>query len=282
MVPAIAMSTLAVDTDKIAVLRRARRVWAIASVHGEAAQLAQVHGEIAQRFERGDRLVYLGNVIGRGGHALAAIDELMAFRRAVIGAHGMFANDVAILRGAQEEMWQKLLQLQLALDPASVLEWMLDHGVAATLEAYGGDPADGMRAARGGAAACARWTSALRDAIHRHPGHNALFAALRRAAVSEPVESGGGAPLLFVHAGLDVSRPLATQKDSFWWSTGRFNDIDRPYGEFARVVRGYDNSHAGIVSGPYTLSIDTGCGFGGPLTAVCLDGSGEIVDRIEG
>lgn len=281
------MSTLAVDTDKIAVLRRARRVWAVASVHGEATRLARVHSEIAARFVQGDRLVYLGNVIGRGGDALAAIDELMAFRRAVIGANGMFAHDVAILRGAQEEMWQKLLQLQLALDPAQVLEWMLDHGVSATLEAYGGDATDGMRAARSGAAACARWTSALRDAIQKHPGHNALFAALRRAAVSEPVENGGDteatvdAPLLFVHAGLDVSRPLATQKDSFWWSTGRFNDIDRPYGEFARVVRGYDNSHAGIVSGPYTLSIDTGCGFGGALTAVCLDGTGQIIEQIE-
>ena len=279
------MSTLAVDTDKIAVLRRTRRAWAIASVHGEIDRLATVHAEIAARFLPGDRLVYLGNVIGRGGASLAAIDELLAFRRAVIGAHGMFANDVAILRGAQEEMWQKLLQLQLALDPGAVLEWMLDHGVAATLEAYGGDAVDGMRAARGGAAACARWTSALRDAIHRHPGHNALFSALRRAAVSEPLPAAGdepaGAPLLLVHAGLDVSRPLATQKDSFWWSTGRFHDIDKPYGDFARVVRGYDNAHAGIVSGPYTLSIDTGCGFGGPLTAVCLDGSGAIVEQLE-
>jgi hypothetical protein len=278
-------TTLAVDTDKIAVLRRARRVWAIASVHGEVDRLVGIHREIARRFVTGDRLVYLGNVIGRGGDAIAAIDALLAFRRAVIGANGMFANDVAILRGAQEEMWQKLLQLQLALDPGAVLEWMLDHGVAATLEAYGGDTTDGMRAARGGAAACARWTSALRDAIQRHPGHNALFSALRRAAVSEPApataEVPEGAPLLFVHAGLDVSRPLATQKDSFWWSTGRFNDIDKPYGDFARVVRGYDNSHAGIVSGPYTLSIDTGCGFGGPLTAVCLDGKGTIVEQLE-
>lgn len=277
------MSTLAVDTDKIAVLRRARRVWAVASIHGEAARLARLHVDIAARFEVGDRLVYLGNVIGRGGNAPATIDELMAFRRAVIGANGMFANDLAILRGAQEEMWQKLLQLQLALNPPAVLEWMLDHGVAATLEAYGGDASDGIRAARSGAAACARWTSALRDAIHRHPGHNALFSALRRAAVSEPVspDPDGAGTLLFVHAGLDVSRPLATQKDSFWWSTGRFNDIDKPYGGFARVVRGYDNSHAGIVSGPYTLSIDTGCGFGGPLTAVCLDDRGHIVEQLE-
>jgi len=279
------MSGLQVDTDKIAILRRARRVWAVASAHGETARLAAVHREIAARFAQGDRLVYLGNVIGRGGDALAAIDELLGFRRAVIGANGMFANDVAILRGAQEEMWQKLLQLQLALNPASVLEWMLDHGVAATLEAYGGDAADGLRAARAGAASCARWTATLRDAIHRHPGHDALYSALRRAAVSEPMPSdapdAAATPLLFVHAGLDMTRPLAAQKDSFWWPTGRFSDIDRPYGDFGRIVRGYDSAHAGIVSGPYTLSIDTGCGFGGTLTAVCLDAAGAIVEQIE-
>jgi hypothetical protein len=44
------MSENSVDTDKIAVLRRARRVWAIASVHGEEARLAPLHREIADRF----------------------------------------------------------------------------------------------------------------------------------------------------------------------------------------------------------------------------------------
>ena len=36
---------------------------------------------------------------------------------------------VAYLRGAQEEMWAKLLQLQFATDPRQVLGWMLSHGV---------------------------------------------------------------------------------------------------------------------------------------------------------
>ena len=47
----------------------------------------------------GDRLVYLGNVIGRGGNSTGAVDQVLGFRRAVIGTQGMFAGDVAILRG---------------------------------------------------------------------------------------------------------------------------------------------------------------------------------------
>ena len=114
---ALAMSHPVVDTDKIAILRHPARVWCVGSVHGDTEKLARLHREIGQRYRPGDRLVYLGNVLGRGRDPAGAIDHVLAFRRAVIGTQGMFAGDVAILRGAQEEMWQKLLQLQLALDP---------------------------------------------------------------------------------------------------------------------------------------------------------------------
>ena len=274
------MSHPIVDTDKIAVLRLPLRVWAIASVHGEVAKLSRLHREIAQRYQPGDRLIYLGNVLGRGGDPAGAVDELLAFRRAVIGTQGMFAGDVAILRGAQEEMWQKLLQLQLALNPVDVLTWMLDQGVAATLAAYGGNAADGIAAARSGAPACARWTATLRDAVYGRTGHTHFLSALRRAAVSEPSDSAGAA-LLFVNAGLDVSRPLATQKDSYWWPSTGFDRISQPYGNFARIVRGFDKQAAGLTEGLFTVSLDGGAGRGGPLLAVCLDAAGAVVDTLE-
>ena len=271
------MSHPIVDTDKIAVLRHPRRIWAIASVHGETARLAALHRQIARSYLPGDRLVYLGNMMGRGSDPAGTVDQVLAFRRAVIGTHGMFAGDVAILRGAQEEMWQKLLQLQLALDPAEVLAWMLDQGVAATLEAYGGNAADGLAAARAGAPACARWTAGLRDAVHARPGHTHFLAALRRAAVSDPRDGGA---ILFVNAGLDVSRPLAAQKDSYWWPSPGFDRIAAPYGDFVRIVRGYDRRAAGLSEGEFTVSIDGGAGRGGTLLAACLDTSGAVVETL--
>ena len=44
------MSHPIVDTDKIAVLRHPQRVWAVASVHGEARRLAVLHRDLARKY----------------------------------------------------------------------------------------------------------------------------------------------------------------------------------------------------------------------------------------
>src|SRR6201988_5021952 len=99
---------------KFALLRGARRVWAIAAVNGEACPLVRLQYAIIKRFQEDYRVVYLGNYLGHGDAVLATIDELLDFRRRVLGRQRGFACDVVFLRGAQEEMWQKLLQLQFA------------------------------------------------------------------------------------------------------------------------------------------------------------------------
>ena len=100
--------------------------------------------------------------------------------------------------------------------------------------------------------------------------------ALRRAAYTEDRS------VLFVNAGIDPSRPLEAQKDSFWWSGGSFAAITKPYGTFRRVVRGFDPSHAGYAVTDYTATLDGGCGFGGSLVAACLTPEGEILEVVEG
>src|SRR5215470_8748830 len=120
-----------------AILRRARRIWAVASIHGEADRLDAVHHALWARFAPGDRLVYLGNILGRGPAVRDTVDLLLEFRRHLLARSGMFAYDIAYLRGSQEEMWDKLLQLQFAPNPREVMDWMLAQGIAATLAAYG-------------------------------------------------------------------------------------------------------------------------------------------------
>jgi serine/threonine protein phosphatase 1 len=262
--------------ERFAELAGAARVWAVAAVHGEAGRLAALHDLLAPRFRPGDRLVYLGNAIGRGPEVRATIDELLGFRRAVIGrGAGGFVCDVAFLRGAQEEMWHKLLQLQFATNPRDVLQWMLEQGAAATLAAYGADPERGLGAARQGAVALTRWTSGLRAALNAVPGHAAFFAALQRAAFT--ARDG----VLFVAAGIDPARPLEAQGDAFWWGGAGFDGLAAPFASFRRVVRGFSRRHEGVVEGTYTVSIDGGCGFGGPLVAACVAGDGSVVDRLE-
>lgn len=266
------------DQQIFVTLRRPRRVWAVGSIHGEADRLAALHAALAPRFAPGDKLVYLGNFLGRGAQVRATVDEILAMRRALLAHPGMFACDVAVLRGSQEEMWHKLLQLQMAPNPSEVLDWMFAQGVGATLEAYGGDRRTGLDAARQGAVAITRWTGALRNAIADAPGHWPLMSALRRAAFTDAARDA----LLFVNAGIDPSRPLSAQSDSFWWGGGAFSQIAEPYAHFRLVIRGYDPGHRGVVTTDFTASLDSGCGFGGPLTAACFDAAeGRLVDVIE-
>ena len=261
--------------DKFAQLRDARRVWAVGAIHGEARRLARVHDLIGERFFRGDRLVYLGNYLGHGEDVAGTIDELLDFRRRVLGRPHGFACDVVYLRGAQEEMWQKLLQLQFAQIPGHILEWMVREGVGATIEAYGGDLRQGFAASRDGPRTITRWTTALRNAMNAAPGHVALLGTLKHAAFTEEGR------LLFVHAGVHPSRPLADQGDAFWWGGGDVLGLATPFEGFRRVIRGFDRESRGLVEGEFGVSLDGGAGRGGRLMAAAFATDGTVEDVLQ-
>jgi serine/threonine protein phosphatase 1 len=263
------------NQQKFGHLQAAQRIWAIASVHGDALRLGKLHDRIWGRLAAGDQVVYLGNLLGRGPAVSETLDHAIAFRRAIMSVAPAEQDQVIFLRGAQEEMWQKLLQLQFATDPRGVLTWMFDQGVGATLEAYGGSQDDAFAAAKKGAIGLTRWTQALRAVMSGRPGHMALMSALKRACTTD------NGPLLFVNSGLDPSRPLDSQRDSFWWASSGFARIAEPYGNYKRILRGFDPAHPGLAETRYTVTLDGGCGFGGPLLAACLSPDGEILHRIE-
>ncbi len=265
------------DADKMANLGRPRRIWAVAACHGDTARLDQIHIALADKFKVGDRLVYGGNYLG-GGDPIGTIDRLLAFRTYMLAAPGMIAGDLVYLRGIQEEIWSKMLQIQFASNPQEVLRWMLDRGAEATLRAYGGESRIGLAAAREGAMAMTRWTNGLRESIRHQPGHNQFMSALRRAALTE--ETGDGR-LLFVHAGIDPERSLDKQGDSFWWGAGAFQKTVAPFEGFKRLFRGSDPAGEGLRLDGYTVTLDAGCGTGGPLIAAAIMPDGRIVDIIK-
>jgi serine/threonine protein phosphatase 1 len=264
-----------VEPRKFAILHDARRVWAVAAIHGDDRRLAELHDRLRDALGPGDRLVYLGNFMGRGNGVRAVVDELLEFRAQFLARPRAHVCDIAYLRGSQEEMWQKLLQLQMAPNPREVLPWLLDHGVGATVTAYGGVVAHGEAAARDGAVSITRWTGGLRESFNNAPGHATLLSHLRHAAYTDDGN------LLFVNCGLDVSRPLSAQGDSFWWGGGGFEAIDAPFEGYRRIVRGHDPSHGGVQIGTVSATIDGGCGFDGPLVGACFTPDGELVERIE-
>ncbi|MBY6262371.1 hypothetical protein EI613_10680 [Azospirillum sp. 412522] len=305
---ASALGSTLEDDSRFASLARPRRIWAIGAIHAQPDRLDVIHHAIGQRFRPGDRLVYLGNMIGFGDRVVETIDRLLAFRIALLAMPGMIASDIVYLRGQQEEMWQKLLQLHFAPDPRTVLDWMLRQGVAPTLAAYGGNLDAGMAAARGGAVMLGRWTRELRQAVAARPGHEPLFHALRRAAYTggpafkegaandgapdAPSDgngwtgnSRGGGSLLLVSSGIDPRRPLTGQGDAFWWGSAAFAQLEQPYGGFRRLVRGYDPNWSpespGVDAGPVTVTLDGGCGRGGYLVCACFDSFGEMLDLFQ-
>lgn len=270
-----------VINNKFAALGSPKRIWVIGSSHGEVEKLQMLHDEIGNLFQPGDRLVYLGNFIGIGEKVVETVNELLDFRRALLALPGMLATDIVYLRGGQEEMWSKLLQIQFAPNPVEVMNWMLKQGTEPILLAYRGNPQQGLAAARDGVMAMTRWTSLLRSEIRTRPGHEALFSALRRAAFTGQDGNGRHGQLLFVNAGLDLGKPLNNQGDAFWWGAPNWGNVTKPYGPFNKIIRGFDLAHGGAAMTTHTLTIDGGAGFGGPLVGACLTPQGEVIDIIE-
>ena len=254
------------------------RIWAISAIHAETERLMDIHDALYDRLRPGDRIVYLGNYMGYGRDAAGTIDEILTFRRIALARPGMMPNDFIYLRGSQEEIWQKLLQLHFAPNPAELLRWMLDNGLNGSLCSYGISPHEGLAAAHEGVMSVARWTGRIRELLRRRPGHDIFANHLRRAAHTDQAVP---APLLFVHAGINPARSLKEQGDSFWWAGSRFNAIMLPYEPFRKVIRGFDPTHGGLHINCVTATIDGGCGFDGALVCAGFDNHGNIFDMLE-
>lgn len=255
-----------------------RRVWAISAIHGELEKLYALHDAILERLRAGDRIVYLGNYTGHGKQSRETMDEILTFRRLVLAQPGMIPSDLVYLRGHQEQMWHRLLQLQFTQHPGDVFEELLADGIGPTLSSYGIDAHEGMRSCKEGVLALTRWSGKIRQAVRQNRGHEQLMTSYRRAAYTD---TKGSFPLLFVNAGVDPQRPLEDQGDSLWDSGEDFTAITQAYAPFGKIIRGYDPLHKGVNLNCVTASLDGGSGFGGPLVCAGLDATGKIFEMME-
>jgi serine/threonine protein phosphatase 1 len=263
------------DPQIYATLTNASQVWAVGAVHGEREKLEALHAELRRRLQPGDRLVYLGNTIGFGPDPVGTVNEIIRFRREFLARPGTFTGDHVLLRGAQEEMWRKLAQLQLAPNPGEALQWMMDHGAAATLESYGINSVDGLGCCREGVVSLTRWSSGITKTLRDRAGHDEYFVALKRAAFTS------GGELLFSAGGINPDRPVSEQGDAFWWGSARFTEIQEPWRGFVRVVRGSDPTTRSTEMGAITATLDGGAGNGGNLHAACFTLDGKPLDWIQ-
>lgn len=272
------MSTQTRHDSRFTELGNADRIFAISAIHGDIERLTHLHDQIYPHITPGDRVLYTGNYIGYGAHSHYVLDEILAFRRAILAKPGIIPTDLVYLRGAQEEMWQKLLQLQFAPDPTKAFTWMLGNGLSNTLSAYGLCPHDGIEACNQGMIGITNWTNDIRDKFKKQPGHETFSNQLVRAAFTAQESD---YPMLFVNAGIDTSKPLERQGDNFWWAHERFEQIDAAYKPFEKIIRGYDPAHKGINHNCVKATIDGGCGFGGTLVCSAFSADGDVIDMVE-
>lgn len=260
-------------------LGQPRRIWTVSAIRGQLTPLAAIHDHIYKHCAPGDRVLYTGNYFA-GPHAYpaATLDELLYFRRNLLARPGMVPEDFVYLRGVQEELWSKLLQIHFAPSARAVVEWIATHhgDMNSLLQAYGSSLGDAARIAREGVVPLTKWTIYLREQMRTNPGHEKFFTLLRRAAFTEH-QNNNDTNILFVHAGLDPALPLTAQGDRFWWSARSFGAMKTPYHPFRTVIRGCDPDRGGVSVGQVSVSLDGGCGYGGQLVCAQVSSSGEVL-----
>ena len=222
--------------NKFQEFKNTDRIWAIGSLHSSIESFQSIKKYILLNFKERDKVIFLGNLIGFRDKSKEIISEVLNLRFALMAKFNLNNEDIIFLRGAQEEMFSKLLQLQIAPNPSEIIDWIFSHGVDQTVISYNFKPDEFRDIALQGTIQINKLTSKLNKKVSETPGHKEFFSNLRHAAYSESKE------VLFVNRGVDLSRPLSAQNDCFWWGYQNFSLINKPYNTFKRIIRGYQSN----------------------------------------
>jgi len=218
------------------------RIYAIGDVHGRfdllEAMAAKIADDLSASPAERTLEIFIGDYIDRGPQSREVVEWLIATLP--------LANERICLLGNHED-----LLLQALADPDGLANWLFNGGDA-TLASYG--------VTRLPASLKAMW-DACAGAIP--PRHQAFLGDLPRT-----VEFGS---YLFVHAGVDPTRPLNDQdpQDLVW--------IREPFlsakVDFGRIIV---HGHTPVVEVDIRknrINIDTGAVFTGHLTCLVLEGA---------
>lgn len=224
--------------------------YAVGDVHGRADLLTELIAALEERAEADKRaggdpiVIFLGDYVDRGRESRRVLDILLEG-----GPRGFTRR---YLKGNHEDA-----MLAFMAAPLENRAWVLQGG-AETLLSYGVQPPPPLGASdddwRNVAAAL---NAALPDT------HREFLHRLERYIVQ--------GDYAFVHAGVDVNRPLEQQTDAdLYWIRERFLSAKRPFSH--RIVHGHTP-----VDRPYAdqrrVAVDTGAYASGTLTAARFEGA---------
>jgi len=210
-------------------------MYAIGDIHGCLKALKALLGKLPLR--KGDEIVFLGDYIDRGPESRGVVEFLLRER----------TPQWHFLRGNHEQLILDWLETD---DPAASSNWLINGGTE-TLKTYA-DPRD-MDELRG-----KQETDLLKSAI---PAPHVEF--FRSTAFFRDTPFA-----YFCHAGVNLDKPLFRQSpDDLLWIRRKFADDPRPTPKL--VVHGHTPVKEVDLSRD-RINLDTGCVYGGHLTALSL------------
>ncbi|WP_068116225.1 metallophosphoesterase [Tropicimonas marinistellae] len=226
------------------------RTYAIGDIHGQLDKLKLAHRRIAEDKSAVNdpdaTVVHLGDLPDRGPDTRGVIDYLLDCREA--GAPHV------ILLGNHDRMMRRFLHPERLRDQLrDDLDWLAPPlGGRQTLASYGVDVSDKRPA-----------EAIHEDAQRAVPArHLALLDSLET-----PYSEGA---CLFVHAGIRPGIPLDQQsRDDLVWIREPFLSDTRDHGPL--IVHGHTPVEEVMHCGN-RLNLDTGAGYGRPLSAVVIEG----------
>jgi serine/threonine protein phosphatase 1 len=224
--------------------------YAIGDIHGHLDRLKAAHDLIARDIAQhgAGSVMHVGDLVDRGPDCRGVVEFLLSGHNA--GA------DWITLKGNHDRLFTRFLDRPDAQDARlrPDLSWLHPRiGGAATLASYGiANPADRPIA----------------------PVHAEAILAVpdthRRFLETLPTYHQTG-DLIFVHAGLRPGRALRDQTEGdLLWIRAEFLDDPRDHGGL--VIHGHTVVDTATHYGN-RVNIDTGAAYGGPLTAIVIEGN---------
>lgn len=225
------------------------RTYAIGDIHGHIELLREVHSWIAadQAKHGAAPIVHVGDLVDRGLDCRGVVEYLRAGVEA--------GQDWVVLKGNHDRMFTNYIRDINYHDPCLRTDLSYLHpkiGGAATLESYG-----------------------VKNAADRPlaPVHAEAVVAVPEAHLkfleSLPIYYQRG-EVIYVHAGIRPGIPIAQQaEDDLVWIRKGFLEDTRDFG--ALIVHGHTALDAPMHYGN-RVNIDSSAAYGGPLTAVVLEG----------
>lgn len=223
-------------------------IYAIGDIHGQKVELDRVLALIDADGGPDANIVFLGDYTDRGPNSKAVLDTLIAGQQT--------GRNWTFLKGNHDRMFEWFMQRPIQHDPYLMVELYWLHprlGGDTTLASYGVD-AGGRR----------REKDVQVDAHTAVPASHIAF--LQGLKLSHTVGD-----LMFAHAGIRPGVAIEDQtEEDLLWIRQEFHEHTKPHPKL--IVHGHTPVDVATHYGN-RVNLDTGAGYGHPLTAAVFEGT---------